>query len=192
MNKKFKLLVMAGAFIALAGVAQAAGFLTNGLPPAGGTQYPSTFPLTGNETIPADTNLPSGLNPASEAVTVGQLTQGQFNTITNSTSVSVLNTQVAGGSQITVLMTGAQSTSSNITLPSATSMIAAMPSGAITGYSYLLKFVNVAGLSTWTVVAGASDTISGNTSVAASGSRAYLVSLPTATTVLLKDIGNGF
>lgn len=51
----------------------AAGFLTNGLPPAGGTQYPSTIPLTGNEAFPADTNLPSGLNPASEAVTASQL-----------------------------------------------------------------------------------------------------------------------
>lgn len=54
-------------------VAHAAGFLTNGLPGAGGSQYPTTLPLTGNETIPVDTNLASGLNPASEAVTVQQL-----------------------------------------------------------------------------------------------------------------------
>lgn len=53
--------------------AWAAGFFTNGVPVAGGTQYPNTLPLTGNETIPADTNLPSGLNPASEAITVNAL-----------------------------------------------------------------------------------------------------------------------
>jgi hypothetical protein len=57
----------------VATVAYAAGYFTNGLPVAGGTQYPSTLPLTGNETIPADTNLTQGQNPASEAITVNQL-----------------------------------------------------------------------------------------------------------------------
>jgi hypothetical protein len=57
----------------------AAGYFTNGVPPAGGVQYPSTTPLTGNETIPADTNLPSGMNPASEAITVGQLAAASLN-----------------------------------------------------------------------------------------------------------------
>lgn len=50
-----------------------AGYFTNGVPPAGGTQYPSTIPLTGNETIPADTNLTNGQNPASESITPAQL-----------------------------------------------------------------------------------------------------------------------
>lgn len=72
MNKKIAFL--AGACL-LAGslVADAAGLYTNGVPPAGGTQYPTTIPLTGVETIPADTNLTGGLNPASEAITVTQL-----------------------------------------------------------------------------------------------------------------------
>ena len=58
---------------ALTPPAAAGGFFTNGVPPAGGTQYPTTVPLTGNETIPADTNLPNGQNPQSESITVGQL-----------------------------------------------------------------------------------------------------------------------
>lgn len=53
--------------------ALAAGFLTNGLPTAGGSQYPSTLPLTGNETIPADTNLSGGQSPQSEAITTKNL-----------------------------------------------------------------------------------------------------------------------
>lgn len=66
--------LLAGAFaLALAGPALSAGFLTNGLPVAGGTQFPTTLPLTGNETIPADTNLTQGLNPASEAITTTAL-----------------------------------------------------------------------------------------------------------------------
>lgn len=52
----------------------AAGVYTSGLPAAGGTQYPSTLPLTGLETFPVDTNLTQGLNPASESVTPGNIT----------------------------------------------------------------------------------------------------------------------
>ncbi|MCK9361851.1 hypothetical protein M0Q28_06550 [Patescibacteria group bacterium] len=51
--------------------ALAAGLYTNGLPVAG--SVPLTLPLTGDETIPMDTNLTSGLNPATEAVTTDQL-----------------------------------------------------------------------------------------------------------------------
>ena len=57
----------------IATAVHAAGFFTNGVPVAGGTQYPLTLPLTGNETVPADTNLTGGLNPASEAITTNQL-----------------------------------------------------------------------------------------------------------------------
>lgn len=62
-----------GMLVSLPIVGHSAGLLTNGLPPAGGTQYPSTLPLTGNELLPADTALPNGLNPASEAVSTQQL-----------------------------------------------------------------------------------------------------------------------
>lgn len=56
-----------------AGPAWAAGFFTNGVPPAGGTQYPTTIPLTGIETVPADTGLAAGVNPQSEAISTLQL-----------------------------------------------------------------------------------------------------------------------
>lgn len=78
MNKILSML-LAGAFaLAVASPALSAGFLTNGLPPAGGSQYPSTLPLTGNETFPADTNLTNGQNPASESVTLNQLQGSVF------------------------------------------------------------------------------------------------------------------
>ncbi len=53
--------------------AVASGLFTNGVPNAGGTQYPTTVPLTGNEQLPADTELSNGQNPASEAITTSQL-----------------------------------------------------------------------------------------------------------------------
>jgi len=76
--------IVAVGFVLAGGLAaHAAGFLTNGLPSAGGTQYPTTLPLTGNETFPADTNLTQGLNPASEAVSINQLF-GAENSFANS------------------------------------------------------------------------------------------------------------
>ena len=68
--------VLAGACLLASAVtvpALSAGFFTNGVPPAGGVQYPGTIPLTGVETLPADTNLTAGQNPASEAITPLQL-----------------------------------------------------------------------------------------------------------------------
>ncbi len=70
---KMKSLLLAGAF-ALAALtpALAAGIFST-FPPAGGSQFPSTIPITGIETIPADTNLTQGLNPATETITTSQL-----------------------------------------------------------------------------------------------------------------------
>src|ERR1700722_3497008 len=51
----------------------AAGFFTNGVPQAGGSQYPSTIPLTGNELLPTDTQLSDGASPQSEAISTSQL-----------------------------------------------------------------------------------------------------------------------
>lgn len=74
-----KKLLLAGAFaLASINAAGAAGLLTNGLPPAGGTQYPTTLPFTGLETLPLDTNLTQGLNPASESATLNQIQSSIF------------------------------------------------------------------------------------------------------------------
>lgn len=72
-NTKYSMLAGALALVMLATPASAGGYFTNGVPPAGGTQYPTTIPLTGAETIPADTNLSGGANPQSEAISISQL-----------------------------------------------------------------------------------------------------------------------
>lgn len=71
-SRGFAPLLLAGA-LALASLAPALGAGFFNFPPAGGSQYPTTLPLTGNETIPADTNLTQGLNPATETVSTTQL-----------------------------------------------------------------------------------------------------------------------
>lgn len=73
-GRRWKSRVVAwAAALAIANPALGAGLYTNGLPPAGGTQYPTTVPLTGAETFPADTNLTQGLNPASESISLFQI-----------------------------------------------------------------------------------------------------------------------
>jgi len=76
------------AVMALSGqMAQAAGTFTNGVCTAGSTgtstgtpavtycNNSNTYPLTGNETIPADTQLSGGQSPQSEAILTRQLAQ---------------------------------------------------------------------------------------------------------------------
>lgn len=72
-GKKQAFLVGALLSVLATGTALAAGLFTNGVPQAGGSQYPSTLPLTGNELVPADTQLTNGQNPASEAISTAQL-----------------------------------------------------------------------------------------------------------------------
>ncbi len=65
-NKGLALVLSLSTGLAIGGLALAQGFLTNGLPSATGN-------MTGNETLPLDTNLPSGQNPQSEKVNLRQL-----------------------------------------------------------------------------------------------------------------------
>lgn len=96
-----------------ASVAGAAGFLTNGLPTAGGSQYPSTIPLTGSELVPADTQLTNGQNPASEAISVSQL-KGYF----RAPSVLTNNTTVSTNALLGSLFTLSLATSATLDTPS--------------------------------------------------------------------------
>lgn len=73
-------LLAATVLAAIATPAIGAGILTNGLPVA--------TSLTGSETIPADTNLPNGLNPQSEAVTVNLLTAARIATLTYAATIT--------------------------------------------------------------------------------------------------------
>lgn len=189
---KKTLAVLSLAMMVASSDAEAAGMLTNGLPPAGGTQYPSTLPLTGLELVPADTQLPSGANPASEAVSVQQIVQGTIASASNATSFTATTAQLAGGAQMTLVLTGAPATAQNITTPTATALFQSLPTQSQTvGYSYILRIVNNGGTSSgvWTVVAGTGVTITGNATVAVASSRRYQVTFTSATAATFLDIG---
>lgn len=181
----------------LTSAAMASGIYTNGLPVAGGAQYPSTLPLTGNELVPADTQLPGGLNPATEAVSIGQLADyATIPTISTATNVAAFTATAAqvsptlGGQNSTLLLTGTLTAGTTLTTPTAAAIFAALPAVA-TGQQYLLKFSNESsGAFAWTIAGGTGVTVTGSATVAQGTSRVYLVTVVSASSVTLVDAGN--
>lgn len=175
----------------VAAVALAAGMWGN-WPVAGGSQYSDTLPLTGLENIPMDTNRPNGRAPQSQVATYAQLMQGSIRSAANVASFTAGVSAVDGGENLTLLLTGAISSGATLTTPTAAQIIAALPSGAAAGYSYLLKFVNTGGTGSgiWTIAGGSNVTVTGNATVGVGESRQYLVTYVSATSVTLQDLGN--
>ncbi len=66
------------------------GMFTNGMPLASAS--PATYPLTGNETIPCDTNLTAGSGPESVALTTAMLgLAGNPTVLTDAAAVTLAN-----------------------------------------------------------------------------------------------------
>lgn len=177
-----------------------AGFLTNGLPVAGGTQYPTTLPLTGNERLPADTQLTQGLNPASEAISIGQIAAygqitGTVTTAANTTSFTATTAQILPTSMnapsVFFTLTGTLAGAGTVTTPTAAQIFAALPSGAALGQAYLLKIANESsGAFAWTLAGGTGVTLTGSGVIPQYGSRNFLVTFTSATAVAVQDLGN--
>lgn len=75
------------------------GMFTNGMPLASASS--TTFPLTGNETIPCDTNLPAGSGPESVALTTGMLGLAGLPTVLTDAATVALT----GGRNMSIAMT---------------------------------------------------------------------------------------
>lgn len=196
MSEKLKRAALNAALLLVlfAGPALAAGMFS-GWPFAGGTQYPSTLPLTGDEGVAADTQLPSGLNPASELISVDQLMQGTTQSDSTATSHTAAAASVVGGAKLTLLLTGAPSTAVTLTTPTATAILAAMPKvDQVIGKTWVWKVVNQGGTSSgvWTIAGGTGVTITGNATAAVAGSREYFCAVTAVATpaITCTDHGN--
>lgn len=190
-------LALALALTAGAGSAFAAGLYTNGLPAA-------VAPLTGNETLAADTNLPQGLNPATESITLGQLATWFRPTVTTNTSTSSATATVAqmaptayGQQAISLLLTGTLGAGGTLTTPTAAAIIAAVPlpvggaSGSNVGSSWVIRISNESsGAYAWTLAAGTGVTVPTSVNIPQYGAKSYLVTITSATAVTFADLGN--
>lgn len=83
------------------------GMFTNGMPLASASTI--TFPLTGNETIPCDTNLTAGSGPESVALTTGMLGLAGLPTVLTDAATVALT----GGRNMSITM----STNTTFTAP---------------------------------------------------------------------------
>lgn len=187
-----KLIAIISALALLASPVLAGGLYTNGLPAA--------TSVTGNETIPADTNLPSGLNPQTEAITITQLQQSvggdaAFSTAANTTAFTATVAQVTGngiaGFDVFTL-TGTLGAGANLTTPTAAAWIAALPM-LKSGTSYTLRIVNSSsGAFAWTVVGGTGVTVTGTATIAQNTFRDFVVTVnSSAGTVTMQNVGSG-
>jgi len=198
MKMKFNLkntLIASVAAMAIASGAVAGGLYTPGFPQAG--SVPNTLPLTGNELIPADTQLGQGLVPQTESISVAQLIGAGYadaaNNVNTSTSSTTLSAgQVDTGSFVVLRMTGTLGAAANATTPSAAQIIAQMPN-VMQGGTYTFRFINNSSANfAWTLQAGANVTINGSGVAAQNTYIDFLVTLnQSAGTVSFQRIGSG-
>jgi hypothetical protein len=169
------------------GAAFASGLYTNGLTGA-------TLPLTGNETIPADTNLTQGLNPETEAITTSQFLFGaavQYTANTAAVATTATAASVAGSNFVVLDMTGNITGDVALTTPTAAQIRAALPGSGFTGQEYILRVINEDATNAWTLTGGTGVTVSGTAAVAAGTDRDFMVKVTSATAVTMQSIGAG-
>jgi len=183
--------------LGMAGFALAGGLYTNGLPQAG--SVPNTLPLTGNELVPADTQLGGGLSPQTESISIKQLA-GAFagaasysaNAATASTTATAA--QIAGNGGFVVLdMTGSLGASGVLTTPTASAIVAQLPN-ALVGASYHLRIINeTAATNAWTLTAGTGVTVSGTATIAAASWTDFVVTVTqgASPSVVFQRAGSG-
>lgn len=197
--KKFGWMGLASAVLLLFGsVAWAGGLYTNGFPQAG--QVPNTLPLTGQELIPADTQLPGGLSPQTEAISTSQLAgafagQASYSANAATSSTTATAAQIAGNGGFVVLdMTGSLGAAGVLTTPTAAQIIAQLPN-LMNGASYHLRVVNeTAATNAWTLTAGSNVTVQGTATVAAASWTDFIVTLHqtlSPATVVFQRAGSG-
>lgn len=197
---KFKTLLLAGglALLTAVGIAYAGGVYTPGFPQAGSVA--NTLPLTGNELIPADTQLPFGLAPQTESISVNQLigaAAGNATYASNAatTAATVTAAQIAGGGNLHVMdMTGTLAGSAALTTPTAAQIIAVLPNFQV-GDSYILRVINrTAATQAWTLTGGSNVTVNGTATIAAAAWADWIVTLNqtlATPTVVITSVGRG-
>lgn len=130
------------------------GMFTNGMPLASANA--ATFPLTGNETIPCDTNLAAGAGPESVALTTGMLgLAGAPAALTSAATVAL-----TGGRLMSLTMT--QNTTFTAPTNGASFTLILVQDGTGSRLAtFPATFLFVGGSKTLTTTAAAIDTVTG-------------------------------
>lgn len=166
------------------------GFSTPGLQLA-------VTPLTGNELIAADTQLPSGQFPESEAISVAQLGAYAaqlgapvFGTADNGTTQTLTAAMIAVPNAKTVYHLSTSGATPSLTLPLATAVFTQEGATFATGSSYVLRVINN-NSGTATIVTNTGWTLTGTLTLATGTWREFLITAASATTLTAVVTGTG-
>lgn len=130
------------------------GMFTNGMPLASASA--ATFPLTGNETIPCDTNLTAGSGPESVALTTAMLgLAGSPAVLTDAATVAL-----TGGRLMSITMNQNTTFTAPTNGASFTLILVQDATGSRTA-TWPATFLFVGGSKTLTTTAAAIDTVTG-------------------------------
>lgn len=171
------------------------------LPQAG--TLPNTIPLTGNEDAAFDTNLPSGVSPQTETITVNQLLNtgnaGRFGApklvpITNTAGFTATTAQMDGARLVVMQLNGTLAAGATMTTPTAAQFLAAVPV-SIVGNGRIIRVCNdSSGAFAWTVAGGTGVTVSGTATVAQNVCREFALAYTAvgiSPAISLTNIGAG-
>ena len=132
-------------------------------------------------------NNPNGLRESAQP-------NAAYNTDTSTAAHVVAAAKLTGGAKDVVLaMTGALGAGATATTDTAANIIAAIPLGQrYVGFTYKLRVVNESsGAFAWTVAGGTGVTVTGTATVAQNTWREFIVTIASATTVTLQNVGTG-
>ena len=121
------------------------------------------------------------------------LPYAQYEVAANVTAFTATAAQVSGANHVSLALTGTLAAGQALTLPTAASIIAAVPN-AYVGQTYTLRIINQSSANfAWTVTANTGSTLAGGgvATVAQNTWRDYLVTLTGPSTVTFTNLGTG-
>ncbi len=132
-------------------------------------------------------NSPNGLREASQP-------NCAYHADSSTTSHVLTAANLTGGFfSVNLAMTGALTAAETGTTDTAANIIAAIPvEQRYVGFNYKLRVINESsGAFAWTVAGGTGVTVTGTATVAENTWREFVVTIATATTVTLQNVGTG-
>ena len=147
--------------------------------------------ITGSETVIVDAGG-SVLAQMSTSLlaTLGSGWSYAVNATAGSTTLLAGNFGTSGLNDIALGLTGAAGGSANGQLPLASAVIALFVSPVV-GASYIVRILNIGNSGTWTITGNTGWTISGTATIATGTWREFIVTIATATTLTIQNIGGG-
>lgn len=99
--------------------------------------------------------------------------------------------ELTGAPSVTLALTGALAAGANATTDTAANIIAALAAPGV-GSTYRIRIINESsGNFAWTIVGGTGVTVTGTATIAQNTWREFVVTVATATTVTLQNVGTG-